>query len=130
MNIFEQVIQMLHIIQSRSYIHTCCVFQSALGCLSVVYCYWLLGASLHTLICYQDTQRHQTCIYRTMTAIIHQTWIEADELASTGNLVSLLPSPIHSNATRWIVHKCHSTVTCKVLLNRPQHKLGQLCANR
>ena len=26
-------------------------------------------------------------------------------------------------------HSCYSTVTCKVLLNRPQHKLGQSCTN-
>ena len=33
--------------------------------------------------------------------------------------------------TLWQVsHRCYSTVTCKVLLNRPQHKLGQLCATR
>ena len=29
-----------------------------------------------------------------------------------------------------VIRRCHSTVTCKVLLNQPQCKLGQLCANR
>ena len=28
------------------------------------------------------------------------------------------------------IHSCYSAVTCKVLLNRPQSKLGQLCATR
>ena len=28
------------------------------------------------------------------------------------------------------MNECYSTVTCKVLLNPPQHKLGQLCADR
>ena len=29
-----------------------------------------------------------------------------------------------------LLHPCSSTATCKVLLNRPQCKLGQLCATR
>ena len=61
-NVFHRLhvyiaLQLLHIIYSRSYIHTWCVFWPALGCLSVVYSYRLLGASLHTLISYHDKNR-------------------------------------------------------------------------
>ena len=45
-------------------------------------------------------------------------------------VVLVVVEPIASILFFMFVHLCYSTVTCKVLLNRPQHKIGQHCTIR